>query len=153
MRKDFEKAARDAVDKYYEYQNGRHTKHERQYRLYNVYKVTTSSAKNGKGYTIDATITLDSDYLEGLYYSNSTKHDGSQPWKQGGDVEAEYVFENFIKGAHPWTNGWPLNGEKDLEYKLIRKRPSPGGMLDKYLKNYELHDRFDEILYDLLRLY
>jgi hypothetical protein len=67
---------------------------------------------------------MDSDPLEGLYHSEA-----SEKWA---DVSAEYVFENFIYGRHPWTNGWPLSDAEELEYDEIRSRPSP----DNYLKAY-----------------
>lgn len=154
IKKDFEKAAHDAVDKYYEYQNGAYTKYGRQYHLYDVYIVTSDFKKKGKGYTIDAAITMDSDILEGLYNSNSSKHSGSGPWESGGDVEADYVFQNFLKGAHPWTNGYPLNGVETLQYKLLNKtKPSPEQILNKYLKNYNLDKYFNETLSGLLKLY
>lgn len=157
IKKDFEKAARDAVDKYYEYQNGAYTKHGRQYRLYDVYTVAADSKKKGKGYTIDAAITMDSDILYGWYNSNSAKHNGTEPWKAGGDVEADYVFKNFLKGVHPWTNGYPLNGVETLQYELREgPGPNPTEMLDQYLENYGeryLNKHFRDILSGLLKLY
>ena len=99
---------------------------------------------------------MSSDPLDGLYHSNSNSHDGSASWNAGGDVEADYVFENFIYGKHPWTNGWPLNGVDELEYKTIRSKPSP----DNYLKHYR--DKYAEVYFskhiqktmdDLLKVY
>lgn len=156
IKKDFEKVAREAVDKYYEYKNGSYTRRDRQYRLYNVYAVTANSTKKGKGYAIDADITMDSDILYGWYNSNSARHNGTDSWKYGGDVEADYVFENFLKGDHPWTNGYPLSGEKSLKYKLINgTKPSPEKILNNYLKTYDqkLDRYFNEILSGLLKLY
>ena len=156
IKKDFEKAARDAVDKYYEYQNGAYTKHGRQYRLYDIYTVSADTTRKGKGYTIDVAITMDSDILNGVYHSKSSKHSGNKPWEEGGDVEAEYVFKNFLSGAHPWTNGWPVSGEDELRYKLLNKtKPSPEQILNNYLKSYDkyLNKHFHETLTGLIKLY
>jgi hypothetical protein len=133
VHEDFEKAAKTSVDKYYEYKNGYYTKHGRKHRLYKTYDVKTSIKHEGNNIVISAGIYMSSDPLEGLYHSNSSLHDGDGPWRRGGDVEAEYVFKNFISGQHPWTNAWPLeNYEEGLQYKLIKSKPSP----DHYLKNY-----------------
>lgn len=138
---DFEKAAKTSVDNYYKYVNGYYTKYERQYRLYKTYDVKTSIAREGNNIVISTGIYMDSDPLEGLYHSNSSRHQGSGSWESGGDVEAEYVFKNFISGKHPWTNGWPWSNSNNsmygqLQYELISSRPSP----DNYLKRYR--DRY-----------
>ena len=136
VHRDFEKAAKTSVDKYYSYINGYYTQHDRQYRLYKVYDVKTDVKREGKNIVISTGIYMDSDRLEGLYHSNSSKHSGNGPWGSGGDVEADYVFKNFIYGMHPWTNGWPLRGVSNLEYDEIQSKPSPDSYLNKYVDKY-----------------
>jgi hypothetical protein len=125
---DFKNAARTSVDKYYEYENGYYTKYERQYRLYNTYDVKTDVKREGSNIVISTGVYMNSDPLEGLYHSNA-----SEKWA---DVDAEYVFKNFVYGRHPWTNGWPLSGVQELEYKEIKSRPSPDRYLRNYVENY-----------------
>jgi len=136
VQKDFESAARTSVDKYYSYKKGQYTRYGRQYRLYKVYDVQTTVRREKDNIIVSTGVYMDSDKLEGLYHSNSSKHSGTEPWKAGGDVEAEYVFKNFIQGAHPWTNGWPLGGVDHLEYGIKRKRPSPDKFLNQYRDRY-----------------
>ncbi len=155
MKKDFEKVARESVDKYYEYQNGGYTKRGRQYRLYNIYQVHATSRRKGDGYIVKTSLIFDSDTLEGVYKSHSKKHQGEGSWASGGNVEAEYVFKNFFAGEHPWTNGYPRTADT-LEYRLIKgAEPSPRRTLDKYFENYEriLNRHFNEILSRLLKSY
>lgn len=143
VHKDFEKAAKTSVDNYYKYINGSYTKYERQYRLYKTYDVQTSVTREGNNIVISTGIYMSSDPLEGLYHSNSSKHEGEKPWKSGGDVEAEYVFNNFISGKHPWTNGWPVaKDEPILREGYTKKRPVP----DSYLKRYR--DRYVDVYFN-----
>ena len=136
VQKDFEDAARTSVDKYYSYKNGHYTRYGRQYRLYKVYDVKTTVERENGNIVISTGIYMDSDRLEGLYHSNSSKHNGDDAWSSGGDVEEDYVFENFIYGRHPWTNGWPTSGDKFLEYDEIKSKTSPDSYLNKYRDKY-----------------
>lgn len=142
VHKDFEKAAKTSVDNYYKYKNGEYTRYERQYRLYSIYKVQTTISREKDNIIISTGIYMNSDPLEGVYHSNSSKHQGGGSWALGGDVEADYVFKNFISGKHPWTNGWPHSGANSLEYDLISNKPSP----DNYLKRYR--DRYVDIYFN-----
>ena len=138
VKKDWDTAAKRAVDQYYLYTNGYYTKHGREYNLYKSYKVSVDASRKDDVITISAKITMDPSLLEGLYHSNSKKHIGSGPWEKGGDVEASYVFKNFIKGQHPWTTFNPTvgdDGELDYHYKLIQgKRPTT--YLNNFVKKY-----------------
>ena len=136
VQKDFEDAARTSVDKYYSYKNGYYTRYGRQHRLYKVYDVKTDVHKENGNIVVSTGIYMDSDRLEGLYHSNSSLHKGSGSWEAGGDVEADYVFENFIRGIHPWTNGWPRTSTPFLEYDEIRSKPSPDNYLNRYRDKY-----------------
>ena len=136
VKQDFEKAAKESVDKYYQYVKGQYTRYGRQYNLYNVYKVVTDVSKDGNRIIVDARIVMEPSTLEGLYHSNSKNHSGDGSWERGGGVDAGYVFENFIYGRHPWTNAWPLSGDDTLEYKLIKDKISPNTFLNKYKKSY-----------------
>lgn len=137
VKKDFENAAKESVDRYYEYKKGSYTQHGRKHRLYGVYNVTTTIRNKNGSVIITPRIEMDSDRLEGLYHTNSTRHDGNAPWDDGGDVDASYVFENFIKGLHPWTNGWPSSGYENLEYKRIKQKgQTPNAFLNSYIDNY-----------------
>ena len=59
--KDFNDAAKTAVDKYYEYKNGAYTKYGRQHNLYDIYKVNSDLKKRGKTFTITTNIDMNSD--------------------------------------------------------------------------------------------
>lgn len=148
VQKDFEKAAKTSVDKYYSYKNGYYTKYQRQYRLYNTYSVKTDISREGDNIVISTGVYMDSDPLEGLYHSNASKK-----WE---DVDAEYVFENFIYGRHPWTNGWPLSGAAELEYDEIRSKPSPDSYLKRYRDKYVdvyFNKHVQSIMDNLLKVY
>lgn len=136
VQKDFEAAAKTSVDKYYSYKNGYYTRYGRQYRLYKVYDVKTTVYRENGNIVVSTGIYMDSDKLEGLYHSNSSIHNGSGSWESGGDVDADYVFENFIYGRHPWTNGWPISVAKSLEYDEIKSKPSPDSYLNRYCDKY-----------------
>ena len=136
VQSDFENAAKTSVDKYYSYKNGYYTKYGRQYRLYKVYDVKTDVYREKDNIVISTGVYMDSDKLEGLYHSNSSLHNGSGPWESGGDVDEKYVFENFIRGIHPWTNGWPLTSATQLMYDEIKSKPSPDNYLNKYVDKY-----------------
>ena len=156
VKKDFENAAKESVDKYYEYVNGSYTRGERQYNLYKIYKVNVGISKGKDSIIISSNILMNSDVLEGVYHSNSSKHNGGGSWSSGGDVDANYVFKNFIYGHHPWTNGWPTSGAEDLEYKLITKRPTPNSFLNNYIDSYGekyFAKRFEKNLLQLLKAY
>lgn len=149
MDEDFKKVAKQSVDKYYEYKNGPYTKHGRRYNLYKIYNVTTTVSKKEGSTKITTLLLMESDPLEGVYKSNSSYHQGNGPWKSYdgaygpgldyGGVEADYVFENFIHGRHPWTNGWsPIWG---VDYSHLKKgykhdKVSPNKFLDKYAESY-----------------
>lgn len=132
VQKDFDSATKNVIDEYYDYKNGSYTKYGRQHNLYNIYNVASSFKKHGKSYTITTEVMMNSSALEGVYHSNSSKHQGSGPWESGGQVEADYVFENFLAGEHPWTrfeDGVYVYGEK-------KDKMSPDTKMKKYLKKY-----------------
>ena len=149
MKSDFEKMAKGTVDKYYEYKKGQYTKYGREYNLYKVYTVTVSPPKQTKkGVHLEVNVDLDADVLEGLYHSNA-----SDIWA---DVEAEYVFKNFMGGYHPWTNGWPLTSANNLVYKEIKASPNVDKTIKKYQKNYGdkyFNKYVDQILTQLIKVY
>lgn len=148
MQKDFEKAAKKSVDKYYEYKNGSYTKYGRQHNLYKVYSVDAQVSRNGDDLILNASIYMDSNKLEGLYSSNSRYHQGDSPWevykgsyaddpdRDYGNVEADWVFKNFISGKHPWTNGYPTSGAEKLKTGFKKSKPSPDKFLSDYLDKY-----------------
>ena len=150
--KDFNDAAKAAVDKYYEYQNGAYTKYGRQHNLYDIYKVNSNLTKRGKTFTITTDIKMDSSPLDGAHHSNSSKHQGGGSWSSGGQVEGDYVFENFLKGAHPWTYF------KDGEYVYGENidKEIPDKFLKDFIKNYGsryFEDNFQKIIAQLLKVY
>ena len=152
VEKDFKAATKNVVDEYYDYKNGSYTKYGRQHNLYNIYQVTSNLNKKGKSYVITTDIRMDSSALEGVYHSNSSKHQGSGPWESGGQVEADYVFENFLAGEHPWTrfeNGTYVYGEN-------KDKMSPDKKLNEYLKKYGARyfdDYLQKTFSQLLKLY
>ena len=148
MQEDFEDMAKGTVDKYYEYKKGQYTKYGRQHNLYKVYNVTTNMKHTKKAIKVEVNIHMDSDALDGLYHSNA-----SEKWA---DVEADYVFKNFMLGYHPWTNGWPISGVADLVYKEIKASPRVETTINKYKKSYG--DKYfskyvDTILMQLIKVY
>lgn len=149
MKEDFEEMAKGTVDKYYEYEKGQYTKYGREYNLYKIYKVTVAPPKKTKkGVHLELNLNLNSDVLEGLYHSNASK-----VWQ---DVGADYVFNNFMGGFHPWTNGWPLTSANDLIYKEIKASPNVDKTIKKYKKNYGdkyFNDYVDKILMQLIKVY
>lgn len=152
VRQDFDDKTKKVIDEYYDYKYGSYTRYGRQHNLYNIYNVKTDFRKHGKVYTITTEVKMDSSALEGVYQSNSSKHRGSGPWEGGGQVEADYVFENFLAGEHPWTrfeNGMYVYGEK-------KDKMSPDVKMKRYLKKYG-SKYFDEYLQktivQLLKLY
>ena len=140
VHKDFDDAAHTSVDKYYSYKNGYYTKYGRKHRLYGVYDVNTEVYRDGNSIVISTGIYMDSDKLDGLYH-NRLGEQGIVVGKWT-DVDADYVFKNFISGKHPWTNGWPLSGASELEYGTNTSKPSP----DRYLKNYV--DRYIDVYFN-----
>lgn len=150
--KDFNDAAKAAVDKYYEYQNGAYTKYGRQHNLYDIYNVDSDLKRKGKSFVLTTNINMDSSSLEGAYHSNSSKHQGTGSWNSGGQVEGDYVFKNFLEGAHPWTYF------KDGEYmygETIGKE-IPDKFLKDFIKNYGsryFEDNFQKIIAQLLKVY
>lgn len=148
MQKDFEEMAKGTVDKYYEYKRGQYTKYGRQHNLYNIYKVTTSIKQTKKAVKLEVNLNFDPGKLEGLYHSNA-----SELWE---DVDGTYVFQNFMYGVHPWTNGWPFSGKSELRYREIRSMPRVETTIrkyknaygDKYFKGY-----VDQILMSLIKVY
>lgn len=158
VKKDFDKAAKDSVDMYYEYKNGQYTRYGRQYNLYNIYKVKTGIKMTDGNIIISPTIEMDSSALVGVYHSNSSRHRGGGSWNSGGDVDADYVFENFIYGRHPSTNGWsPKWGDGyQLEYELIKDSISPNKYLLHYLESYNqkyFSNHVENIMQQMVKLY
>lgn len=152
VEKDFNEQTKNVIDEYYDYQFGSYTKYGRQHNLYNIYNVTSNVKKRGKSYTITTEVQMDSSALEGVYHSNSSKHQGSGPWSSGGQVEADYVFENFLAGEHPWTrfeDGVYVYGEN-------KDKLSPDKKMKNYLKKYGdkyFDDYLQTTLSQLLKLY
>ena len=162
MKKDFNKAAKDAVDQYYKYKKGFYTMHGRKHNLYKVPDVSVSTSRDTKKIYFSASIDLKEDPLEGVYHSNSSKHDGSGPWEKGGDVEASYVLYNFTYGYHPYSRWSPLDVPEDenpYRYRTIKgKGPSPHTMLSKFTRDKEYGDKYfkkhmDKTLNKLFELY
>jgi hypothetical protein len=150
--KDFNDAAKTAVDKYYEYKNGAYTKYGRQHNLYDIYKVNSDLKKRGKTFTITTNIDMNSAPLEGAYHSNSSKHQGGGSWESGGQVEGDYVFDNFLQGEHPWTYF------KDGEYMYGETvdKEIPDDFLKDFIKNYGsryFEDNFQKTIAQLLKVY
>lgn len=148
MQQDFTEMAKGTVDSYYEYINGQYTRYGRTHSLYNIYKVTTSMKKTKSAVNLEVNLNLDPGKLEGIYHSNASKK-----WA---NVDGMYVFENFMEGVHPWTNGWPLSGAAELEYKEIKASPNVERTIKKYKKAYG--DKYfkpymDKIFMSLVKLY
>ena len=91
---------------------------------------------------------MDSEPLEGLYHSNA-----SEKWA---DVEASYVFKNFMAGLHPWTNGYPRSGAEELKYREYKGSPLVKNTVRKYKKTYG--DKYfskyiDKIFMQMIKIY
>lgn len=149
---DFQDMAKGLVGKYYKYKNGSYTKNGgkrgRQYNLYNIYDVTTKVIRGKKSVDIQVDLNFDPSVLEGVYHSNH-----SEKWK---NVEADYVFKNFMEGVHPWTNGWPLWGTNELEYREIKASPKVEPAVKKYKKVYGdkyFNNYVDKALMKLIKSY
>lgn len=140
VHEDFHQAAKTSVDKYYSYKNGGYTKYGRQYRLYKTYDVRTDVYREGQNIVISTGVYMSSDPLEGLYHNRPWEEERKVQGKWT-DVDADYVFNNFIQGLHPWTNGWPLSGAAELEYKTKKSSPSP----ESYLLRYR--DRYNDVYF------
>lgn len=133
VEEDFKEASKKSVDMYYEYKNGFYTQYGRQYNLYKLPKVTVDIERSGSSFTLTPTIQMRQEILEGLYHSNSSRHEGGGSWKKGGDVEAKYVFNNFIVGKHPWSLFTPIDGDYQATTK---KGKSPNKYLNYYIRSY-----------------
>lgn len=148
VKKDFDKASESIVDEYYKYP----VKYHREYNLYDIYNVKSNLKRHGHIYTITTEIELNSDILNGIYYSHSKKHHGSGSWSDGGQVEGDYVFTNFMEGAHPWTQF--NNG--DYIYGVEIGGTIPHKDFKKYVKDYgpkyfETH--IQQVMGDILKKY
>ena len=148
MQQDFTEMAKGTVDTYYEYVNGQYTRYGRTHSLYNIYTVTTKMSKSKSSIDLEVNLNLDPGKLEGIYHSHSSKK-----WANVGGM---YVFDNFMAGRHPWTNGWPLSGAKELEYKEIQASPQVSKTINKYKRAYG--DKYfkpyvDGIFMSLIRSY
>lgn len=148
MKKDFNKAAKDAVDQYYKYKKGYYTKHGRTHSLYKIPEITVNTSRDSKKIYFSASIDLKADRLEGVYHSHSQYHDGGGSWESGGDVEATYVVENlFMQGMHPYSSYYPLKNPEDPNnpygYEL-RRGPGakPDTMLKRFTSNKEYGDKY-----------
>ena len=156
VQEDFEKATKNVIDEYYDYKFGSYTKYGRQYNLYNIYSVNSEFKKHGKNYTITTNVHMDSSALEGVYHSNSSRHHAHGPmleWKKGGDVKADYVFENFLEGEHPWTK---FLGDGKYKYGEKKDKMSPKQKLNQYINKYEgkyFNDYMTKTIARLLELY
>lgn len=128
---DFNKAAKQAVDYYYEYPV---TSYYRQYHLYDIYNVTSTLKKRKGVYTIKTEIKFDSGPLDGVYHSHSSKHNGGGAWSSGGDVEGDWVFKNFLRGAHPWTQ--EIVYKEEYKSGLNVQEPSPNKYLREFINSY-----------------
>lgn len=133
VEEDFKEAAKHSIDEYYEYKNGFYTQYGRQHNLYKLPKVTVGIERSGSSFTLTPTIQMRQEMLEGVYHSNSSRHNGGGSWKSGGDVEAKYVFNNFIVGKHPWSRFTPIDG--DYGATTIRGK-SPNRYLNHYIRSY-----------------
>lgn len=148
MQQDFTEMAKGTVDSYYEYVNGQYTRYGRTHSLYNIYNVTTALAKTSKNVNMTVTLNMDPGNLEGIYHSNASKK-----WAT---VSGQYVFDNFIAGVHPWTNGWPMSGASELQYMEIGGSPNVEQTIKKYKKAYGdtyLKPYLDSVFMSLIKVY
>ncbi len=107
-----------------------------------------------------------SDYILGVFSSNSSFHPEFEGWKRvsklkgmskdtfwdlklngeldGGDyggVESDWLTDNFWKGIVVGTNGWPRGDAEVLS--VIRSRGISGkSAVDQYVKNYNASGRY-----------
>ena len=148
MQQDFTEMAKGTVDSYYEYVRGQYTRYGRTHSLYNIYTVTTSLNKTAKNVNMTVTLNMDPGALEGIHHSNA-----SQKWAT---VGGQYIFDNFMRGTHPWTNGWPQSGAAELKYREIKASPSVNRTINKYKKAYGdayLKPYLDSIFMSLIKIY
>lgn len=135
VEEDYKMAARSAVDNYYA--SYIPTSYTRQGELYGMYKAKARAYQKGNDWIIKASVVFDSDLIEGKHHSYSSFHQGAGDWSGGGDVEAEWIFMNFMEGRHPITE-LNLDG-KGLEYvySTIDDSVTPREILDNFNKNYQ----------------
>ena len=50
-------------------------------------------------------------------------------------VNSEWILDNYLKGIHPTTNGYPLYADT-LQYIEIKDQISPDDKMEEYLKKY-----------------
>ena len=158
VHEDLQDAAKQSVDLYYRYKNGWYTKYGRQHNLYHTYTVSSEISRSGDIFSVNTEVFFDAAHLEDLYESNSQYHQiEGMPWKRDGALTGTksgppnpvWIFSNFMSGYHPWTNGWPLGGAKELRVKKIKKSPSPDKFLTDYMDSY--HKRYaDKYLEDII---
>ena len=120
--------------------------------MYDIYKVNSDLRKRGRTFTLTTNIDMNSAPLEGAYHSNSSKHQGGGSWESGGQVEGDYVFENFLQGEHPWTYF------KDGEYMYGETvgKEIPDEFLKDFINNYGsryFEDNFQKTIAQLLKVY
>lgn len=135
VEEDYKMAARSAVDNYYASYTP--TSYVRQGELYGMYKAKARAYKNGNNWIIKASVVFDSDLIEGKHHSNSSLHNGAGGWGSGGDVDAEWIFENFMEGRHPITTPELKDGELEYIYSTIDDSVTPLEILENFNKNYK----------------
>ena len=111
-----------------------------------------------------------SDYIYGVFESNSDFHPGVENWKRvsklrgmskdefwdrklsgelsGGDyggVESDWLTDNFWKGIVVGTNGWP-RGEAEFLSVIRSSGVSGQNAVNQYVKNYNASGRYPEYI-------
>lgn len=142
MEKDFAQKAKAVVDHYYE--SYEPVWYKREGHLHDIYHVESRMRHQGNRIIITAEAVFDSAPLDGVYHSFSQYHQGQGAWGDGGQVEGEWVFYQFLAGAHPYYD--PANG-----YSPIMDDISPKDSLNQYSKRYGtvyLDSYFNELVMD-----
>lgn len=142
IERDFDRIAVDAIDKYYEYEKGGYTKYGRKYALYGIYEVRSNDRK--KIGSFETYIELDSEKLNGVHSSNGS----GAIWSSG--VPGGLIFDWFLNGKHPWTNGYPMvSGKKKSHMRKMSGEYAPRKILKEYIDSYDrvAEGYFAEIVY------
>lgn len=150
VKQDLDEYAKKVVDRYYQYKKGQYTRHKRKYRLYDLYKTTVRLSHPSEDiYVFNLNIKFDPKNIEGVHSSRNTSRieEGfGTPWKSGGNVEADYVFNNFWHSKHPWTVFSSDPEVSSASYRTYKQKPSSKEYIEKYMKNYG--EKMMEIIWD-----
>jgi hypothetical protein len=125
---------------------------------------------NNKGSDINVEIYYDESFIEGFFRSNSSFHQDGGRWKVAkqnqnlsvydfwdmhyndetggsyGEVEEDWIMENFWNGREYVTNGWPLSKSAEYLSGHYRETVSAYEVAQNFIDNYIAEGHYERYI-------